>query len=151
MYLKIYSDGASRGNPGISSIAFLVLDEKGKVIKSHSEYIGVKTNNQAEYEALITALMFTSKINTDEVTCFTDSELIAKQLNGEYRVNNPVLLKLWSKIQQLKKNFSNISFIHVPRTNRFIQKVDKMAHTLPTNKIKIVTSQRKETLQKREK
>lgn len=67
MTLKIYSDGASRGNPGPSAIAFIILSENGKILKKISKYVGIRTNNQAEYEALISALEYASKLTSQEV------------------------------------------------------------------------------------
>jgi len=128
MGLKLYSDGASRGNPGISAIAFVIMSEDGKMLEKHSEYIGIRTNNQAEYEALISALEFASTLTDQEVTCYTDSELVVKHLNGEYRVRNPKLKTLWLKIQKLKQRFRRITFKNVPRTNLHIEQVDRLAN-----------------------
>ena len=128
--LKVYSDGASRGNPGPSAIAFMILSEDEKILKRHSEYVGVRTNNQAEYEALISALEFASKLTSQEVVCYMDSELVVKHLNEEYQVRNPKLKTLWLKVHELKQNFKKISFMHVPRTNRYIQEVDWLANQI---------------------
>jgi len=126
--LKVYSDGASRGNPGPSAIAFMILREDEKILKRYSKYVGVKTNNQAEYEALISALEFASKLTSQEVVCHMDSELVVKHLNEEYRVRNPKLKTLWLKVHELKQNFKKISFIYVPRTDSYIQEVDWLAN-----------------------
>jgi len=126
--LEVYSDGASRGNPGPSAIAFMILSEDEKILKRYSKYVGVRTNNQAEYEALISALEFASKLTSQEVVCHMDSELVVKHLNEEYQVRNPKLKTLWLKIHELKQNFKKISFIYVPRTNSYIQEVDWLAN-----------------------
>jgi len=126
--LKIYSDGASRGNAGPSAIAFMILNEDEEILKKHSEYIGVRTNNQAEYEALISGLKSASKLTSQEVICYMDSELVVKHLNGDYQVNNPNLKVLWLKVQKLKEGFQKISFEHVHRTDNYIQKVDWLAN-----------------------
>lgn len=128
--LKVYSDGASRGNPGPSAIAFMILSGDEKILKRHSKYVGVVTNNQAEYEALISALEFASKLTSQEVVCYIDSELVVKHLNEEYQVRNPKLKTLWLKVHELRKNFEKISFIHVPRTNTYIQEVDCLANQI---------------------
>ena len=128
MKLRVYSDGTSRGNPGPSSIAYLILSEDRKKIAENSEYIGVKTNNQAEYEALISALEFAYKLESEEVSCYVDSELLAKQLNGEYQVRNPKLSILWLKVRKLMQKFQIITFTYKPRTNIYIQQVDKLAN-----------------------
>ena len=126
--LKVYSDGASRGNPGISAIAFMIMTEDGRLLKRYSKYVGIRTNNQAEYEALISALESASKLTDQEVTCCIDSELIVKHLNGEYRVRNPKLKTLWLKVQGLKQSFQRITFKSVPRTDIHIRQVDRLAN-----------------------
>jgi ribonuclease HI len=93
-----------------------------------SRCIGFRTNNQAEYEALIAALEYAIAIRAEEVVCNLDSELVVKQLNGYYRVKNLELRKLWRKIQELSKSFKKSSFISVPRTNIQIQKADALVN-----------------------
>lgn len=126
--LSVYSDGASRGNPGPSAIAFMILSEDGETLQKHSEYVGVKTNNQAEYEALISALQHASKLTDQKLVCYMDSELVIKHLNGEYQVKSPNLKTLWLKVQELKHRFLKVSFQHVPRTNNCIREVDQFAN-----------------------
>ena len=93
-----------------------------------SLYVGSRTNNQAEYEALITALESAIAMHAEEVICNLDSELVVKQLNGYYRVKNLELMKLWSKVQELCKSFKKCSFTSVPRTNVQIQKADALVN-----------------------
>lgn len=126
--LSVYSDGGARGNPGPAAIAFLVLAENGQVLKSGSRYLGKRTNNQAEYEALIAALELAKTFGSGEVTCHLDSEVVAKHLKGEYRVKNPELRKLWTKVQELKQCFGKVSFVNVPRTNSYIQEADALVN-----------------------
>jgi len=126
--LNIYSDGGSRGNPGPSAIAFIVLGEDGKILKKYSGYVGIRTNNQAEYEALLSALEFASEQAAEEVFCYMDSELVVKQLNGEYKVKDPKLRTLWLKVQALKQNFKKTSFINVSRTDPYVQEVDRLVN-----------------------
>ena len=126
--LSVYSDGGARGNPGPAAIAFLVLAENGQVLKSGSRYLGKRTNNQAEYEALIAALEAAKAIGSEEVTCHLDSEVVAKHLKGEYRVRNPDLRKLWIKVQELKQSFGMVNFVNVPRTNSYIQEADALVN-----------------------
>lgn len=128
MRIKVYSDGASRGNPGISAIAFMIMTEDGKLLKKYSKYVGIRTNNQSEYEALISALESARKLTYQEVTCYLDSELVVKQLNEEYQVRNPELKNLWFKVQVLKQNFQKISFLNVSRRNIHIKQVDHLAN-----------------------
>jgi len=97
-------------------------------LMAKSRYVGSRTNNQAEYEALIAALESAIALQAEEVICHLDSELVVKQLNGEYRVKNSELRKLWRKIQELTKRFKKSSFISVPRTNIQIQKADALVN-----------------------
>jgi ribonuclease HI len=123
-----FSDGGARGNPGPAAIAFVVLSDKGQVLISNSRFIGLRTNNQAEYEALIAALESAVSLHADEIVCYLDSELVVKHLTEEYTVKNPALKKLWNKAQELNRNFKKVSFISVPRTNRQIQQVDALVN-----------------------
>jgi len=102
----------------------MILDEDGNVLKRHAKYLGIRTNNQAEYEALISALNAAAQITHQTVTCKLDSELVVKQLNGEYRVKDPKLKPLWLKAQQLKQKFNKVTFKQTARTDRYIQEVD---------------------------
>jgi ribonuclease HI len=126
--LLLYSDGGARGNPGPAAIAYLALTEKGELVKADSRFIGIHTNNQSEYNALIAALEFAIAVNVEEVVCHLDSELVAKQLNGEYSVKNAELQKLWRKAQELKSCFKKISFVNVPRSNPQIQRADALVN-----------------------
>ena len=126
--LTVYSDGGARGNPGPAAIAYLAVSEAGQVIKADSRFIGEATNNQAEYTALISALEFAKTIKAQEITCHLDSELVGKQLKGEYVVKNPELKKLWSKASELKSCFKKVSFVNVPRTNPYIQRADALVN-----------------------
>ncbi len=119
------SDGGSRGNPGLGAIGVIVRDGE-KILSRYSARIGTTTNNIAEYEALIKALELASKHTKDELTCFLDSELIVKQLLGEYRVRKPELLRLFLKVQKLQENFKQIRYKHVSRWNKFQRIVDEL-------------------------
>jgi len=113
------SDGGSRGNPGPGAIGVIVRKE-GEILLKYSGFLGERvTNNIAEYEALIKALELASKITKEEVTCILDSELVVKQLLGEYRVKHPQLLELFLKVQKLQEKFKRIKYLHVSRYNRF--------------------------------
>ncbi len=126
--LLLYSDGGARGNPGPAAIAFLALTEKGETVKADSRFIGVHTNNQSEYKALIAALEFAASNKVEEVVCHLDSELVAKQLEGEYSVKNFELQRLCRQAQELKRCFKKISFVNIPRTNTYIKKADAMVN-----------------------
>ena len=127
-HLTLYSDGGARGNPGPAAAACLITTENQQVLMAKSRYLGIRTNNQAEYEALIMALEAALALGAEEVTCYLDSELVTKQLRGEYTVKNPELQLLWSKTYTLRKQLKNATFISVPRTNSQIQKADKLVN-----------------------
>lgn len=127
MDLIIYSDGASRNNPGNAAIGYLVTNDK-KVLEQGGEYIGVTTNNQAEYRALIKALKEAKKYKPIKITCYSDSQLMIKQLRGEWKVKEPQLKDLHSNIKELEKNYKKIHYKHVKRDNPGIQKCDKEAN-----------------------
>src|SRR5208283_907664 len=126
--LTLYSDGGARGNPGPAAIAYLAVTEAGQIIKADSRFIGKATNNQAEYNALIAALEFAKAFKAQEVTCHLDSELVGKQLKGEYSVKNPKLRKLWQKAVELKGCFKKICFVNVPRSNPYIERADALVN-----------------------
>jgi ribonuclease HI len=118
------SDGGARGNPGPGAIGVIVRKD-GKILTKYSAKIGkFVTNNIAEYEALIKALELAEKFTDKEITCFLDSELVVKQLLGEYSVRNPKLLELFLKVQKLQENFKTIKYKHVSRWDKFQQIVD---------------------------
>ncbi len=127
MKLKIYTDGASRGNPGHSASAFIILGDKDQMLKEHSEYVGVGTNNEAEYKALLSALKTAKKFG-DELQCYSDSNLLVNQMNGEWAVKHPNIKPLWREAVTLKEQFKHVTFKHVPRTNIHIQHVDQLAN-----------------------
>ena len=120
------SDGGARGNPGPGAIGVIVRDED-KILIKHASIVGkFVTNNICEYEALIKALELASKVTNEEVTCILDSELVVKQLLGEYRVRHPNMLNLFLKVQKLIENFERVKFEHVSREDEYQKMVDKM-------------------------
>jgi len=126
--LLVYSDGGARGNPGPAAIAFLALTEAGEVVKADSRFIGTCTNNQAEYNALNAALQFAIEAKAEEVVCHLDSELVVKQLNGEYSVKNFELQKLWRKARELGGSLKKVRFVNVPRSNPYISRADALVN-----------------------
>jgi ribonuclease HI len=126
--LMIFSDGGARGNPGPAAAAFIVLSEKGQLVMSKSRYLGSRTNNQAEYEALIAALEFAATAGAEELFCNLDSELVAKQLTGQYAVKDSELKKLWNRVIELSRRFKKVSFVSVPRTAIYIQRADALVN-----------------------
>lgn len=126
--LMVFSDGGARGNPGPAAVAYVALSDSGKTVKTDSRFIGVNTNNQAEYEALIMALKFAASLKIPEVICYLDSELVVKQLNGEYSVKNHGLQLLFNQVQALKIHFIKLCFISVPRSHPHIQRADALVN-----------------------
>jgi lactoylglutathione lyase len=124
----VYSDGGARGNPGPAAIAFIATNGAGVTIKADSCFIGIRTNNQAEYEALLMALKFAADLKAQEVICHLDSELVAKQLNGEYKVKNVELQQLNRQVHSLKSCFKKISFVNVPRETVQIHRADALVN-----------------------
>ena len=113
----IFSDGGARGNPGPAGIGAVLYDSKKQVLVKISKYIGETTNNQAEYQALISALKKAKELGGQELDVFLDSELVVKQLNREYKVKNKELAPLFLEVYNLSLNFSKITFTHVYREN----------------------------------
>ncbi len=126
--LRTFSDGGSRGNPGPAAIAFIVQSETGQTIARNARYVGICTNNQAEYYALLAALEACVAMKAEILTCHLDSELVVKQLSGEYRVKNEELSHLWRRVQEIKEQFKKITFINVPRSHIIIQEADTLVN-----------------------
>lgn len=122
----IYTDGGSRGNPGPAGIGVVLYNEKKERIAEISKYLGVTTNNQAEYTALIEGLKKAKDLGAKEVNVFMDSELVVKQLKHEYKVKNKDLAPLFLQVYNLSLNFSKISFTHVYREHN--SEADKLAN-----------------------
>lgn len=110
-----YADGASRGNPGPSSLGIVLYDAAGKEIHRASQALGHATNNQAEYRAAIAALEAALGLNAEEVELRMDSELVVRQLSGRYRVRNPRLIPLYKRMLDLRSRFRRVTLVHVPR------------------------------------
>jgi len=113
--LKIYTDGGARGNPGPAGLGAVIYDSAGKVIKKIGEYLGEKTNNEAEYEAVLRALTEAKALGAKEVEVVLDSELVARQLNNIYRAKNHRMLELLLKVRALEAGFKKTTYRHVPR------------------------------------
>jgi len=113
--IEVFCDGGARGNPGPAAYGFVVKD-KGAIVKEGNGYIGVATNNVAEYTAIIEALNWLkSHKKGQDLQFFLDSLLAASQLNGIYRVKNAKIRELLVKIRELENQFSKITYQHVPR------------------------------------
>jgi ribonuclease HI len=126
MKLTIYSDGGARGNPGPAGIGAVLYNENKRVVAEVAEFLGVTTNNQAEYRALIAALKKAASLGATEADCYLDSELVVKQLNREYRVKDKDLAPLFLEIHNLSLNFRKITYTHIPRERN--KEADRLAN-----------------------
>lgn len=128
----LFCDGASRGNPGHAGIGVvLIIDKKNKI--TLSEYIGVSTNNIAEYKALLQGLNEAKRHSITEIDIFTDSELLTKQIKGDYKVKNSNLISLHREVALLLGAFKSYSINHIPREQN--AEADSLAN-MGANKIK---------------
>jgi ribonuclease HI len=127
MQYKIHCDGGARGNPGPAASAFVVIDEKGRSIFAKGFYLGIATNNEAEYQAVYCAMLWLSKNLPDAtlVTFVLDSQLVVNQLKGVYKIKEKRLLEWAVKIKALEKlSTIKITYVNVPRSE------NKIADTL---------------------
>ena len=124
--LVIFTDGASQGNPGQSAIGAVIRDGQGRVISRISRRIGHATNNQAEYTAIIAALEEASRLGAEEVEVRADSELVVKQLNGQYKVKKATLRPLYQKVVRLIGSLEAFTITYIPRTQN--READRLAN-----------------------
>ena len=124
--ISLYVDGGSRGNPGPAGIGVVMLDEKGNRVKEFNKYIGIATNNVAEYSAAIYGLQEALIKRVDEVELNLDSELVARQLKGEYRVKNSNIKPLFEQALHLMSGFKKIIINHIPREKN--KEADKLVN-----------------------
>lgn len=110
----LHTDGGSRGNPGPAGIGYVLTIKDGET-HERGAYIGETTNNQAEYSALQRGLELAGEEKVTEITCYLDSELVVKQLRGEYRVRNAELLPVYTAVKKIAATFDHISFNHIRR------------------------------------
>jgi len=125
--LKIYTDGAARGNPGPGACAFIFV--KGEtIIYRDSKYLGTVTNNKVEYNAVIAALKKAVEYTRWNVHVYSDSALVVNQLNGEWRITKDHLKVLYDEVMQRKGRFEKVDFFWVGRANRFIAEADRLCN-----------------------
>lgn len=124
--ISIYIDGASRGNPGEAGAGAILKDGRGKTVKKITKYLGVATNNVAEYQALLLGLKEAKKLGATQLGIYSDSELLIKQIEGEYRVKSDNLKDLFRKAIKALKKFSRSDFFHIPREEN--KEADRLAN-----------------------
>ncbi|MDP3726412.1 MAG: ribonuclease HI family protein [bacterium] len=129
----IYTDGGSRNNPGLAGAGAVIVDASGKILKEISEFLGVRTNNWAEYEAIVLGLQAVKKLFGKEklknisVEVRTDSELVARQLSGKYQIKEETLFPQFIKAWNIKvADIPNLTFTHIPREKN--KKADELAN-----------------------
>ena len=125
MNLQVFTDGASRGNPGDAGIG-VVIKHDGKIVKEIYAYIGKQTNNYAEYAAAIRGLTEAITLGATSVELFCDSELLIKQFNREYRVKNQSIIPLFAKLNELARKIKKITATHIYR--ELNKEADKLAN-----------------------
>ncbi len=115
MKVIVHVDGGARGNPGPSAAACVIASPDGQVLGEHAELLGTQTNNVAEYRALLLGLAKARELGASEIEVIGDSELIAKQVNGIYKVKHPAMRPLYMEAMQALKAFERWSIRTVPR------------------------------------
>ncbi|MBI4036524.1 ribonuclease HI family protein [Candidatus Daviesbacteria bacterium] len=143
MKLIIYTDGACRGNPGPASYGFTISSEEGKLLHEEGKFIGVTTNNVAEYTAVLEALKHAQQEYAPpaspasrgergepagglEIELYADSKLVAEQLSGRYKIKNPRLKAIFEQIKILELNIGRVFYNHIPRFKNTL--ADKLAN-----------------------
>ena len=114
--LTVHIDGGSRGNPGPAAAAYVIRDaDDDTVVREAGLYLGKATNNVAEYRALLAALEFAAQLKASQLQIFSDSELLVRQINGQYRVKNAALKEIFDRARDLMNGFALVSVDHIPR------------------------------------
>ncbi len=111
----LYADGGSRGNPGPSASGYVLFDEEEQIIQQSGEYLGITTNNQAEYQAVKLGIKKAKEIGAKEVDVYLDSLLVVNQMKGVFKVKNRDLWPIHEAIKELVEHFKKVTFTHVPR------------------------------------
>ncbi len=127
--VTLYTDGASRGNPGDAAWAYVIV-RKGAIIASNAGYIGTATNNVAEYNAVINGLRAARTFTTERLLVRSDSELVVRQLTGRYRIRKEHLAALAGEVQRLVQDFAEVRFESVPREHPYIQVADRLCNEM---------------------
>ena len=124
--ISLYVDGGSRGNPGPAGIGAVMLDEKGATIREYNKYIGITTNNVAEYNAVIYGLQEALIERADAIELYLDSELVAQQLKGEYKVKNANIRPLFEQALHLISGFKKCAITRIDREKN--KRADKLVN-----------------------
>ena len=114
---RLYTDGGARGNPGPAAFGYVLEDADGEVLAQLGEAIGIATNNVAEYSALVAGLRKAIEVGVDSLEVVSDSELLVKQMRGEYRVKNEALRALSVQASRLGRELGSVEYTHVKRAH----------------------------------
>jgi len=125
--LHLYVDGACRGNPGPASVGVFVQTEDGVPVKEYHRTLGITTNNVAEYAAMEDALKLAEQLGGTDLKIHADSQLMVRQLNGDYKVKNERLREFATRILEFKRRFNSVEIVHVRR--EFNTRADRLANT----------------------
>ena len=117
MKARLSTDGGARGNPGPAAYGYVLEAEDGHVLAAHGEAIGTATNNVAEYRGLVAGLAKASELGVDELEVVSDSELLVKQMRGDYRVKNEALRALWEEATDLERKLRRVRYTAVRRAH----------------------------------
>jgi ribonuclease HI len=112
---RLFTDGGARGNPGPAAAAYVLEADDGTILAAHGEAIGIATNNVAEYRALVAGLEKAAEFGVDELDVISDSELLVRQMSGEYRVKNAALIELSAKAARLARRLGRVRYQAVRR------------------------------------
>jgi len=121
----LYTDGASLGNPGKAGVAFILYTPENELIRKEGRFIGTATNNVAEYLALICGMQEALSLGAKEITCYTDSQLLVRQLEGKYKVKSENLKLFYNQVKHLESLFKSVKYRHISRSEN--KEADRLA------------------------
>jgi ribonuclease HI len=125
--VEIYTDGGSRGNPGNAAVGFIIYGMDKNILEKFSEYIGIRTNNYAEYLAILKALAAAKKYGPEEVVVYTDSSLAYNQVNGYWKIKDEEIKKMVFNIRKEIADFKVFKILHIPREKN--KEADRLVNT----------------------
>jgi ribonuclease HI len=126
--VHVYTDGASRGNPGPAGIGVVVCDKDDRILRRHREFLGEATNNEAEYRAILRGLKLAAAFTEGEVELTCDSQLAVRQLAGTYRIRERRLSELVDAIREAGGGFARVTYRHAPRMTGRLALADRLAN-----------------------
>jgi ribonuclease HI len=126
MKVSVYTDGGSRGNPGPAAYAVVITDEQGRVIREYGRYLGTMTNNEAEYNGAIAALKEAEALGADEVEIISDSEVMVRQVNGQYQCRAANLQPFLKEVRERMARFDKVTFRNVRREHPLVARADEL-------------------------